>query len=76
MINKCGAVGGMRIGWGVSKYLDKTAPMPLFYSLLIQFRNHFSQTVGLLERVISPSQGRYLHTGQHKQNERIHTPMP
>jgi hypothetical protein len=32
---------------------------------LIQFRNHFSQTVGLLGRVISPSQGRYLTTGQH-----------
>jgi hypothetical protein len=29
---------------------------------LIQFRNHFSQTVGLLGRVISPSQGLYLHT--------------
>jgi hypothetical protein len=28
--------------------------------LLIQFRNHFSQTVGRLGRVISPSQGRYL----------------
>jgi hypothetical protein len=26
----------------------------------------FTQTVGLLGRVISPSQGRYLHTGQHK----------
>jgi hypothetical protein len=36
---------------------------------LIQFRNHFLQTVGLFGRVISPSQGRYLHTGQ-----RIHTP--
>jgi hypothetical protein len=33
---------------------------------LIQFRNHFSQTVGLLGRVISPSQGRYLNTGLHK----------
>jgi hypothetical protein len=33
---------------------------------LIQFRNHFSQTVGLLGRVISPSQGRYLNTGRHK----------
>jgi hypothetical protein len=42
---------------------------------LIQFRKHFSQTVGLLRRVISPSQGRYLNTGQHKtQNKRIHTP--
>jgi hypothetical protein len=33
---------------------------------LIQFRNHFSQTVGLLGRVISPSQGLYLITGQYK----------
>jgi hypothetical protein len=41
---------------------------------LIQFRNHFSQTVGLLGRVISPLQGHYLNTGQHKHNKRIHTP--
>jgi hypothetical protein len=33
---------------------------------LVQFRNHFSQTVGLLGREISPSQGRFLNTGQHK----------
>jgi hypothetical protein len=33
----------------------------------------FSQTVGLLGRVISPSQGRYLQTGQLKQNKRIYT---
>jgi hypothetical protein len=38
---------------------------------LIQFRNHFSQTVGLLGRVISSSQGRYLNAGQHK--HRINT---
>jgi hypothetical protein len=29
---------------------------------LLQFRNFFTQTVRLLGRVISPSQGRYLHT--------------
>jgi hypothetical protein len=29
---------------------------------LIQFRNYFSQTIGLLGRVISPSQGLYLNT--------------
>jgi hypothetical protein len=34
----------------------------LFFCLVI----NFTQTVGLLGRVISPSQGRYLHTGQHK----------
>jgi hypothetical protein len=41
---------------------------------LIQLRNHFSQTVGLLGRVTSLSQGHYVNTGQHKQNKRIHTP--
>jgi hypothetical protein len=41
---------------------------------LIQFSNPFSQTVGLLGRVISPSQSLYINTGQHKQNKRIHTP--
>jgi hypothetical protein len=39
----------------------------------IQFRNHFSQTVGFLGRVISPSQGRYLNTGQHKQRINAYT---
>jgi hypothetical protein len=33
---------------------------------LIQFRNHFSRTIGLLGRVFNPSQGLYLNTGQHK----------
>jgi hypothetical protein len=41
---------------------------------LIQFRNHFSQTVGLFGRVISPSQGRYLNTGQHKHRINAYTP--
>jgi hypothetical protein len=40
---------------------------------LLQFRNHFSQSVGLLERGISPSQGRYLDTGQHKHRTNAHT---
>jgi hypothetical protein len=40
---------------------------------LIQFRKHFSQTVGLLGRVMSPSQGRYLHTGQHKHRINAYT---
>jgi hypothetical protein len=40
-------------------------------SPLIQFCNHFSQTAGLLGRVISPSQGLHLNTGQHK--HRINT---
>jgi hypothetical protein len=33
-------------------------------------------SVGLLGRGISPSQGCYLHTEQHKQNKRSQTPMP
>jgi hypothetical protein len=33
---------------------------------LIHFCNHFSQKVRSLGRVISPSQGPYLNTGQHK----------
>jgi hypothetical protein len=41
---------------------------------LIHFRNHFSQTVGLLGCVISPPQGRYINIGQHKQNKHIHKP--
>jgi hypothetical protein len=41
---------------------------------LIQFLNYFSQTVRPLGRVISPSQGLYLNTGQHRHriNEYIH----
>jgi hypothetical protein len=45
-----------------------SGPLPL-----IQLRNHFSQTVGLLGGVISPSHGRYLYIGQHKHRKRIHT---
>jgi hypothetical protein len=37
----------------------------IFFSFVIIF----TQTIGLLGRVISPSQGRYVHT-QHKQNKR------
>jgi hypothetical protein len=46
---------------------------------LIQFRNHFPERVGLLGRVISQSQGRYLNTRQykHKINAYTHqTSMP
>jgi hypothetical protein len=37
------------------------------------FSHLFTQSVGLLGRGMSPSQGRYLHTGQHKQNKRTQT---
>jgi hypothetical protein len=36
----------------------------------------YTQTVGLLEPGIGPSQGRYLYTGQHKENKRTETSMP
>jgi hypothetical protein len=38
-----------------------------FFSFLI-----YSQSVGLLAQAISPSQGRYLHTGQHKHRINAH----
>jgi hypothetical protein len=46
---------------------------PFWALAAFQFGNHFSQTVGLLGRVISPSQGCYLNTIQ-TQNKRMHTP--
>jgi hypothetical protein len=42
-----------------------------FFSFLI-----YKQSAGLLGRGISPSQGRYIHTEQHKQNKRTQTSMP
>jgi hypothetical protein len=50
-------------------YIAHSGPRPL-----IQFRNNFSRMVGLLGRVTSPSQSRYLHTGQHKHRINAHTP--
>jgi hypothetical protein len=44
--------------------------------LFISFVIFFTQTVGLLGRGISPSQGRYLHTGQHKHRLNAYTDMP
>jgi hypothetical protein len=48
-----------------------------FYSPLLghglQFPIFFTQTVGLLGRAIGPSQGRYLHIGQHKHRINAHT---
>jgi hypothetical protein len=41
----------------------------LFFSFVI----FFTQSVGLLGRGISPSQGRCLHTGQHKHRIKTHT---
>jgi hypothetical protein len=44
----------------------------LFFSCVI----FFTQPVGLLGRMISSSQGRYLPTEQHKENKRTQTSMP
>jgi len=38
--------------------------------------NLFRQLVGLLGRGICPTQGLYLHTGQHETEKRGHTSMP
>jgi hypothetical protein len=38
----------------------------------LQFRNLLTLVVGLRGRVISPPQGRYLHTGQHKHRKNAH----
>jgi hypothetical protein len=43
---------------------------------IVKVRNHFTQKVWLLKRLISPSQGRYLNTGQHKHRINAYTPIP
>jgi hypothetical protein len=45
----------------------------LDHGLFISFVIFFTQTVGPLGRVISPSQGRYLHRDQHKHRINAHT---
>jgi hypothetical protein len=55
--------------WHFSMALpDHSEPRPL-----IQFHNHFSQTVELLGQMISPSQCRYLSTRQHKHRINAYT---
>jgi hypothetical protein len=49
--------------------LAHSGPKPL-----IQFRNHITQTLGLLGRAISPSQGHYLNRTTQTQNKHVHTP--
>jgi hypothetical protein len=50
-----------------------TAPMDLghFLTFLV-----YTQSVGVLGRGISPSQGRYLHTEQHEHRINAHLSMP
>jgi hypothetical protein len=65
----------------ISPFLNVCTILLWLYSLLLGLGRIFNfliytQSVGLLGRGISPSQGRYLHTEQHKQNERTQTSMP
>jgi hypothetical protein len=53
--------------------------LPLEHRTTVKRSLHFSflkfrQSVGLLGRGISPSQGLYLHTGQHKHRINVRTP--
>jgi hypothetical protein len=58
--------------WGFP-FHSSIAPQPFVGSwTLLQFHTFFMQTVGLLAQDISPSQGRYLHTGQHKHRINAH----
>jgi hypothetical protein len=61
----------------ISQYGEHSYSMPLPARSgprsRIQFRNYFLQTVGLLERVISLSQGSYLNTGKHKHRINAYT---
>jgi hypothetical protein len=59
------------VGHGYPFFAGSTVPLALasdFFSFLI-----IIQTVGLLERVISSSQGLYLNTGQHKHRTNTYT---
>jgi hypothetical protein len=64
-----------KIWWGavVSLYFLMALPANSGSRSFIQSVIIFSQTVGLLGRVISPSQGRYLNTGEHKQRINAYT---
>jgi hypothetical protein len=57
---------------GSSLFLSMALPAHSGPCPFIQFRNHFSQTVGFLGRVISPSQGLCLNT-EHKHRINAYT---
>jgi hypothetical protein len=54
------------IGFKIYFYFQRLFQQIQIPGLLFKFCNHFSQKAGLLGRVISPSQGRYLNTALHK----------
>jgi hypothetical protein len=57
----------------MSIYLWLYSPL-LCVGRFFRFFIFFTQSVGILGRVISPSQGLYLNIGQYKQHKRIHIP--
>jgi hypothetical protein len=79
-LNNCSMHACMSVtflGVSPSQYLS----LYVFTGLLLELgrfsiSQSYTQLVGLLGRGISPSQGRYLHTEQHKQNKRTQIPMP
>jgi hypothetical protein len=56
----------------VQSFIHQWLYSPLLGPGLFCFVLFSTQTVGLLGRVISPSQGRYVHTGQHKHRINAH----
>jgi hypothetical protein len=64
----------MRDLLNIHSFINDSTALLLGPGLFFSFVIFFTQTVGLLERVISPSQGLYLHkTTTQTQNKRIHT---
>jgi hypothetical protein len=57
----------------ISTYVS-TALCWAFFAFSVSWS--FTQSIGLLRREISPSQGRYLHTGQHRHRINSQTCMP
>jgi hypothetical protein len=56
----------------IHSFINDSAAYLLGPGLFFSFVIFFIQTVGLLGRVNSPSQGRYLHTGEHKHRINAH----
>jgi hypothetical protein len=78
MLDKCDQINRVETPCNVTKFIHSFIRQWL-YSLLLgpglffSFVIFFTQSAGLLGRVTSPSQGPYLHTGQHKHRINTHT---
>jgi hypothetical protein len=57
----------------IHSFINSYTALLLCPSVFFGFVNLFTQTVWLLGRAISPSQGRYLHKRQHKHRKNAHT---